>query len=52
LGTGGFSLWLGIEFCKMFAPGRIGYIKPGGGLGNSELVDRDFTVEVGFRWFF
>ena len=50
--TDDFSSWLGIEFGKMFAPGRIGYIKPGWGLGNSELVDRDFTFEVGFRWFF
>jgi len=50
--TDDFSSWLGVEFGKMFAPGRIGYIKPGWGLGNSELVDRDFTFEVGFRWFF
>jgi len=50
--TDDFSSWLGIEFGKMFAPGRIGYIKPGWGLGNSELTDRDFTFEVGFRWFF
>ena len=50
--TDDFSSWLGVEFGKMFAPGRIGYIKPGWGLGNSELIDRDFTFEVGFRWFF
>jgi hypothetical protein len=50
--TDDFSSWLGVEFGKMFAPGRIGYIKPGWGLGNSELVDRDFTFEAGFRWFF
>jgi len=50
--TDDFSSWLGVEFGKMFAPGRIGYIKPGWGLGNSELVDRDFTFEVGYRWFF
>ena len=50
--TDDFSSWIGLEFGKMFAPGRIGYIKPGWGLGNSELVDRDFTFEMGFRWFF
>jgi len=50
--TDDFSSWLGIEFGKMFAPGRIGYVKPGWGLGNSELVDRDFTFEIGYRWFF
>ncbi len=43
---------IGLEFGKMFAPGRIGYIKPGRGINNSELVDRDDTFEVGFRWFF
>jgi len=47
-----YSSWLGLEFGKMFAPGRIGYIKPGWGLDNSEPLDRDFTFEAGFRWFF
>jgi hypothetical protein len=47
-----FSIWIGPEFGKMFAPGRIGYVKPGWGIGNSETTDRKFTVEVGFRWFF
>jgi len=47
-----FSAWLGVELGKMFAPGRIAYIKPGWGIENSEPTDRDFTVEVGFRWFF
>lgn len=37
---------------KEDAPGRIGYIKPGWGLDNSEALDRDFTFEAGFRWFF
>ena len=50
--TKDFSSWIGLEFGKMFAPGRIGYIKPGWGIGNSEEIDRDFTFEVGFRWFF
>ena len=50
--TDDFSSWIGLEFGKMFAPGRIGYIKPGWGIGNSEEIDRDFSFEVGFRWFF
>ena len=50
--TEDFSSWIGVEFGKMFAPGRIGYIKPGWGIDNSEVIDRDFTFEVGFRWFF
>ena len=50
--TKDYSAWIGLEFGKMFAPGRIGYIKPGWGIDNSELVDRDTTFEAGFRWFF
>jgi hypothetical protein len=50
--TEDFSAWVGVELGKMFAPGRIAYIKPGWGIQNSESTDRDFTVEVGFRWFF
>ncbi len=46
------SLWIGLELGKMFAPGKIGYIKPGWGIDNSEATDRDSTFEVGFRWFF
>ncbi len=46
------SYWIGIEFGKMIAPGKIAYIKPGWGVDNSELVDRDKTFEAGFRWFF
>jgi hypothetical protein len=47
-----FSSWIGVELGKMFAPGRIGYIKPGWGISNSEPTDRKSTIEVGFRWFF
>ena len=47
-----FSSWIGVELGKMLAPGRIAYIKPGWGIDNSELTDREFTFEVGFRWFF
>jgi len=50
--TNDFSSWFGLEVGKMFAPGKIGYIKPGWGIDNSELTDRDSTLEVGFRWFF
>ena len=50
--TKDFSSWIGLEFGKMVAPGKIAYIKPGWGINNSELVDRDNTFEVGFRWFF
>jgi hypothetical protein len=50
--TDDFSSWFGMEVGKMFSPGKIGYIKPGWGIGNSELTDRDFTLEVGARWFF
>ena len=50
--TNDFSAWIGVELGKMLAPGRIAYIKPGWGIDNSELTDREFTFEVGFRWFF
>jgi hypothetical protein len=50
--TEDFSAWVGVELGKMFAPGRIAYIKPGWGIDNSELTDRESTIEVGFRWFF
>jgi hypothetical protein len=50
--TADFSFWVAPEFGKMFAPGKIGYIKPGWGIDNSETTDRKFTFEVGFRWFF
>jgi len=50
--TEDFSGWLGLEFGKMLAPGKIAYIKPGWGIDNSEPVDRDNTFEIGFRWFF
>ena len=46
------SFWVGLEFGKMVAPGKIAYIKPGWGINNSEPTDRGDTFEVGFRWFF
>lgn len=50
--TDDFSSWIGVELGKVFAPGKIGYIKPGWGISNSEPTDRKFTFELGFRWFF
>jgi len=50
--TDDFSAWIGVEFGKMLAPGRIAYIKPGWGVDNSEDTDRESTFEVGYRWFF
>jgi len=50
--TDDFSSWIGLEFGKMVAPGKIAYIKPGWGIDNSEPTDRGDTFEVGFRWFF
>jgi hypothetical protein len=46
------SLWIGVEIGKVFAPGRIGYIKPGWGIGDLEATDRATSFELGFRWFF
>jgi hypothetical protein len=50
--TDDFSAWIGVEFGKMLAPGRIAYVKPGWGVDNSEDTDRESTFEVGYRWFF
>jgi hypothetical protein len=47
------SFWVGPEVGKMLAPGRIAYLKPGFGINPSESKgDRDWTFEVGFRYFF
>ena len=45
------SFWIGPEIGKMLAPGRVVYAKPGFGF-DQEKSDRQFTFEVGFRWFF
>lgn len=48
-----FSFWAGPEFGKILAPGRILYFKPGFGVDpDADEGDRDWTFEVGFRWFF
>jgi hypothetical protein len=46
-----FSFWIGPELGKMLAPGRIVYLKPGFGVDPDD-EERDWTFEVGFRWFF
>ena len=46
-----FSLWIAPELGKMLSPGRIIYLKPGWGV-DREGGDREFTIEVGFRYFF
>ena len=46
-----FSFWVGPELGKVVADGRIIYAKPGWGI-DQERGDRQFTLEVGFRWFF
>jgi hypothetical protein len=49
------SMWLAPEVGKGLAPGKILYAKPGFGVrrnSKSTPTDRQFTMEVGFRWFF
>ncbi len=47
-----FSFWVGPEIGKVLAPGRILYLKPGFGVDpDAKEGDRDWTFEVGFRWF-
>lgn len=48
-----FSFWVGPEIGKMLAPGRIVYAKPGWGADpDAEQGDREFTFELGWRYFF
>ena len=47
------SFWFGPEFGKILQPGLIFYVKPGFGIDPDEdKGDRDFTFELGFRYFF
>ncbi len=48
--TSDFDFWIGPEFGKAMEWGAI-YAKPGWGI-DTEPEDRDFTFEVGFRYFF
>jgi hypothetical protein len=45
-----FSFWIAPEFGKMFSWGPV-YAKPGWGIDNNEQTDREFTFEIGFRYF-
>jgi hypothetical protein len=45
-----FDFWIGPEFGKAFDWGAV-YAKPGWGI-DTEAEDRDFTLEIGFRYFF
>jgi hypothetical protein len=48
-----FSAWIGPEVGKLLAPGRILYVKPGMGIDpDKDAGDRNWTFEVGFRYFF
>jgi hypothetical protein len=47
-----FSLWIGPEFGKIVFDGFIVYAKPGWGLINDEPTDREFSFELGMRYFF
>ena len=47
------SFWIGPELGKMLSPGRILYLKPGFGINPSDSKgDRNWTFEIGFRYFF
>ena len=47
-----FSLWAAPEIGKVMAPGRLLYLKPGFGIDpDADNGDRDWTFEIGIRWF-
>jgi hypothetical protein len=46
-----FSLWFAPEFGKMMPWGAI-YLKPGIGIIKDDDLDRDWTCELGLRYFF
>ncbi|MHC4287021.1 MAG: hypothetical protein ACYSSJ_01820 [Planctomycetota bacterium] len=46
-----FDLWMGPEFGKIIKEGQIMYVKPGWAF-DPDPVDRRFTLEVGYRYFF
>jgi len=47
-----FSFWIGPEVGQIFGEGKVLYVKPGFGIENNQDVDREFTFEFGWRWFF
>ncbi len=46
-----FDFWVGPEFGKILKDGQIFYVKPGWGIDNDGGGDRDFSLEIGFRYF-
>jgi hypothetical protein len=46
-----FSLWFAPEFGKMVSKSFVMYAKPGWGIIKDAQTDRDFTFEIGFRYF-
>jgi hypothetical protein len=46
-----FSLWLAPELGKLVAKNFVMYAKPGWGIIKDAQTDRDFTFEIGFRYF-
>jgi len=46
-----FSLWLAPELGKLVAKNFVMYAKPGWGIVKDAQTDRDFTFEIGFRYF-
>jgi len=47
-----FDLWIAPEFGKMMTEGSVMYVKPGWAAVDRESNDREFTLEIGFRFFF
>jgi hypothetical protein len=46
-----FSLWLAPELGKLVSKNFVMYAKPGWGIIKDAQTDRDFTFEIGFRYF-
>jgi hypothetical protein len=46
-----FSLWFAPELGKLLGKTLVTYIKPGWGIVKDDPTDRDFTFELGFRYF-
>ena len=46
-----FSFWIAPEIGKLLSPGNVFYAKPGWGV-DPDRFDREFTFEMGWRYFF
>jgi len=46
-----FSLWIAPELGKLLSKKLVMYVKPGWGVIKDDLTDRDFTFELGIRYF-